>query len=702
VVAKVNTSNHKSQRINIGLVLKRHYKKIVLLGVLTFMIVAPLVYLSNKKTYSAYAELRIDPMYASMVPGNDISNSISGFYDAYVSTQKFKILKEQNIEKALNALDSKTLGALLGGAPINKLTVEQLTNRISVIPARDSLILSVGVTGGKPEGLAEFLNNVINGYLEELRNEKESQESSRIGFTDKQKTELEAKIASDEAALKQISEEISTGNFNPENVPFQNELRIQEESMIKAQNDRILKEKQYNEFVSQIEKISSMGGGAQIEERIRGDVFYADQKRNLLSKIESATNQLANMSTENTARRELESNIVNLRDQLQSLETTTKEKYKKQVDSENATSLEKQRLSLYRDYIVAKQFEDAVKASYDNLKSKYSFSSKRILTAKGLEEELANLRTELAKVNSSLTYFQGEQQTTGRVTVENYATTPLVADKSTVSKNLIIALLMSFMWIIGAVFLYEIFDQRVKSPEELKSFTGIKPSWPISHYSGNFATVTIRDQESVVNKAIKSLATRINQERINYQTKIVSFSGVNAQTGATEILLNCAYIMKHNCEKVLVIDLAHEHQGIASKLDIPMKSQPLVRTLAGSSLDKLVFHDVDRDIDVLTILDLEQLDNKNLDRILELAKNEYEIVLLDAAPILKSSNTEHIFMMSDTVIFVVRGNKSLFPDIRHTLELAEKFGVTSAGLVLNWWKESKQAKKKNKAKNKSV
>ena len=43
-------------------------------------------------------------------------------------------------------------------------------------------------------------------------------------------------------------------------------------------------------------------------------------------------------------------------------------------------------------------------------------------------------------------------------------------------------------------------------------------------------------------------------------------------------------------------------------------------------------------------------------------------------------------MKSDSVVFVVRGNYSKFPDLHHTLELAENFGVQSVGLVLNWYK----------------
>ena len=91
--------------------------------------------------------------------------------------------------------------------------------------------------------------------------------------------------------------------------------------------------------------------------------------------------------------------------------------------------------------------------------------------------------------------------------------------------------------------------------------------------------------------------------------------------------------------------------------------------------------------------DVGQLENKIFDKILNLARNRYDMIFVDASPILKSSNTEHIFMKSDTVIIVVRGNVSKYNDLQHTLELADNFGVKSIGLVLNWWKSDRKSQK---------
>jgi len=692
----VSTVNRKAHRVNFSLVFKRHYLKILIFGVLTFLIAAPVIYFTSSKSYTAMVELRIDPRSSSVVLG--MESNIQQYYSEYVATQKFKLLKKQTVEKALRALSPSDLNILLGGRSISEGVIQRFIDTIEVRPAGDSLIMTISYSGSQPEGLAELLNNLVNVYLDEIKAEQQSQSTNRIDFSDKQRSDLEAQIAVLNSQIKQVSEEMATGNFSAEDIPYKAELKIQEEAAVRAENDRILKEKQYSEFVKNLYKATTVGFDSAVEQRVSSDNFLNEQKRLLLSKMDAYNTQLSNLSAQNSGRKELEDNVAKLQAQLVDLESKAREKYRKLLESETAGNLERQRLALYNDYIVAKEFEDAVKKSYKNVQEKYSFVSKRAQTGLSLQVDLTNLKTQLAKVNETRTLLQGDRQTGGYVTVENYAKPPVLPDKSSLSKNIVIAFIVSFLWIVGAVMLYEMMDQRIKSAEELKSFTGIKPSWPISHHKAPLLGVSLHDRESVANKAIKSLATRINQERQNFQVKVVTFSGINPLCGTTEILLNCAHSMTDNCERILVVDFNVGRPGIANKLAIPLKSQPTVKQLESAPLESLVFRDQERDIDVLTVRNLESLENKVVDRVLELARDRYDMVFLDAGPILNTSNTEHLFLQSDSAVFVVRGNNSTFPALQHTMELAGKFGIQSAALVLNWWKnDSKSAKQAQEA-----
>lgn len=687
------STSRRAHRISISQAFKRQYLKVLLFGGLTALVFVPLVFFTSKETYTATVQLRIDPQTASVVPGMQ-SDSLGNYYSAYVQTQKFKILKKGSVERALQGLTAEETQAILHAPSATDADLERLIGRVEVEPARDTLILTISLSGDQPLGLAPFLNNLIKAYLEDLRGEAQDQASSQLTVSNQLKVDLQNKISALESRILQISDSISTGNFSFEDIPYKAELKIQEETAVKAENDRVLKEKQYNEFVKNLYK-GAGSNDALVEQRLSSDTILLEQKRQQLARIETLNNQLAGMSAQNTGRKDLEDQIAKAQGQLADLEAKAREKYRKQIDSEQSGLLEKQRLDLYNQFVVAKEYEEAVKKSYREVQEKYTTTSKAALQGQNLSKDLAALKDQLSRIDQAQTILENGKQGAGFVTVESWAKPPVLPDKSTLSKTLAIALIGSFAWILVVVVLMEVLDQRVKSAEELKLFTGIRPSWPISNNKTPLVRVTIEERESTVHKAIRSLATRINQERQGSQVKVVSFSGIRDDSGTTEVLINCAHAMTEHCEQILVIDFNVGRPGIAPKLGIPLKSQPTVKQLETSPLESLVYRDQEREIDVLTVRNLEKLENKLVDRIFSLARERYDLVLVDAAPLLKSSNTEHMFFLSDAAVFIVLGNACSFPEIHNTLELAGKFDIRAAALVLNWWKPDRKLQKES-------
>jgi len=690
----VSSANRRSQRISIPQLIRRHYVKVILIGLLTSAVLVPAVFMTSTQSYTAQVELRIDPQTNSVIPGAQ-GESLGGYYSAYVLTQKFKILKKANVQKALEMATPEAREAITGDTEVSDRMVESIINQVSVNPARDTLILTIELSSESPVGLAEFLNNLVQLYLDEIKNELKSQTTNQLDYSEQMKTDLQNRIASLNAQIRQVSESLASGNFAFDDVPYKAELKIQEQTSVVAENDRILKEKQYNEFVKNLYR-SNAGLDSLVEQRLASDSLFQEQKRQLFARIDVLSGQLANLSAQNSSRKEIEDNIARVQAQVQDVENKARDKARKAIENENAGSLEKQRLELYNQYIVAKEYEDAVKKAYANVQGKYANASKQALVGQQLTNEVNDLKMQLARIETAQSNLQGERLGSGFVAVENWAKPPVLPDKSNLSKNLAGSLAFSFLWIIIVVVVFEVLDKRIKSAEELKLYTGIRPSWPISHHQGPLLRVSLEERESVPTKAIRSLATRINQERQTYQVKVVTFAGVTDRSGTTDILINCAHAMTDHCDQILVVDFNLTRSAIATKIGVPLKSQPTVKQLEVSPIESIVFRDQERNVDVLSIRNLDRLENKIVDRVLDLARERYDLILVDGAPILRSSQTEHLFFQSDAVVFVVRGNVCTYPDLKHTLEIAEKFGVQSAALVLNWWKRDKKLEKAEK------
>ena len=70
--------------------------------------------------------------------------------------------------------------------------------------------------------------------------------------------------------------------------------------------------------------------------------------------------------------------------------------------------------------------------------------------------------------------------------------------------------------------------------------------------------------------------------------------------------------------------------------------------------------------------------------LLESAKDEYDFICIDCAPVLQSDLTEHVALYSDIVVLIALGDSTLFPDLRKAAELLVHLKVPAIAPLLNW------------------
>ena len=81
----------------------------------------------------------------------------------------------------------------------------------------------------------------------------------------------------------------------------------------------------------------------------------------------------------------------------------------------------------------------------------------------------------------------------------------------------------------------------------------------------------------------------------------------------------------------------------------------------------------------------EMLESPAFHDFLELAKSEYDFVLLDCPPVLKVADPCIIASQVDGMLLAMRVSQDTKPEALKTLEMLEQTGVTMLGLVLNCW-----------------
>ncbi|MEO6803936.1 MAG: CpsD/CapB family tyrosine-protein kinase [Granulicella sp.] len=181
------------------------------------------------------------------------------------------------------------------------------------------------------------------------------------------------------------------------------------------------------------------------------------------------------------------------------------------------------------------------------------------------------------------------------------------------------------------------------------------------------------------------LRTRVLQICRNKRSNIVLITSAIAGDGKTLTAINLGYSIANLSEKrVLYIELdlrrpsAHNLLGIRSEagahtfLESDCPWQKCVHKLT-DNLDALLAYNP-------SLTPNETLLKTELASFLQEASKEYDIVLLDTAPLLAAVDTETFLPLINNVLFIVRADKTPIDCVRDALALV---GEKVVGIVLN-------------------
>lgn len=274
-----------------------------------------------------------------------------------------------------------------------------------------------------------------------------------------------------------------------------------------------------------------------------------------------------------------------------------------------------------------------------------------------LETTLQNRRTQLATLIAS-------NRASRRVEVVQFEREPEVRE----SPKLPITVAGVFVIVVGAagslLFLRELLDQRVKGPSDVDM---IPRSRVLGHIPlaaedpdnpKHFETI-FRDQpKGVLAESFRQLRTAVlrDAQRGGHRSVMV-FSG-EPRSGASSIVTNLAHAMQMVDQKVLVIDANLRRPSLHRTLGVDLEPG-LAEVLAGQATLADAVRTSEDGLPLLTAGAREQrvferLGTAAMARLLEEAKSEYDLVLLDVAPAVVSSDASALSTRVDAAIMVVR------------------------------------------------
>ena len=182
---------------------------------------------------------------------------------------------------------------------------------------------------------------------------------------------------------------------------------------------------------------------------------------------------------------------------------------------------------------------------------------------------------------------------------------------------------------------------------------------------------------------------------------MIVVSSASPKEGKTTLTTNLAVALAEIHKKVLLIDADLRRPSIhrffnlkkdTGMVDLLRRSEPIVGPFNGhvrpSGVTNLSImtsgHSVDGDPTLLH--------SNRLAELIELARREYDVVLIDTPPMLNMADARIIARQSDGVVLVVRANVTSRDSIKDTHRFLVDDGSRVIGAVLNDWNPKKSSR----------
>lgn len=202
--------------------------------------------------------------------------------------------------------------------------------------------------------------------------------------------------------------------------------------------------------------------------------------------------------------------------------------------------------------------------------------------------------------------------------------------------------------------------------------------------------ITHNDPKSYLAETIKTVRTNLLFSSVDNKLKTILITSTEPGEGKSFIASNLAVAFAQSGSKVLLVDCdlrkgrQHEIFGLSNKIG-------LSSLLISDGFVELELYIRKTKIDNLYVIPigitppnpLELLSSESFDNFLETVKHEFDLIILDAAPVSKVSDALVLSKDADKTIVVAAFNQTEESDLNETLKSLKNVGAKVAGVVLN-------------------
>lgn len=372
--------------------------------------------------------------------------------------------------------------------------------------------------------------------------------------------------------------------------------------------------------------------------------------------------------------------------------------------------LQQKKLELLTRYTDEHPLVQGIDSQIRDLNGEISAMNQHIKSLPMIEQNLVRLQREV-KVNTDLytallnTAQQLRLVTIGQSSNVRLIDTPMMPEKPIKpNRPVIVALALLAGLFLGVVlaFARKAFSGRVDTPEQLEKIAGVPVFATIPHSkkqqelyqqvsSAKRQKVPLLasvDSADVAVESLRNFRTALQFSLPQFKNNIVLISGATPGMGKSFVSANLAAIMAATGKRVLLIDsdlrngLLHLYFGFG-------RQDGLSDAIAGARrIDQVIHRSVIENMDFISTGTLppnpaELLLRPNFGAFLQQLSSSYDLVLIDAPPILAVADTMIIGGHVGAIYVMTRAGVTTSAEINESMKRLKQAGLSAQGVLFN-------------------
>ena len=308
-----------------------------------------------------------------------------------------------------------------------------------------------------------------------------------------------------------------------------------------------------------------------------------------------------------------------------------------------------------------------------------------------LAADIANATAgSFAKQIENLETPKGAKQSPVKVSVTTPAAAPTAPTSPRTNINVALGLILGLGLGLAWAFLREQFDNSVKTIDDLREETSAAPLGAVP-FDGDLKKnpLIALDQQSRLSESFRTIRTNLTYVDVDNPPTAIAITSAAAAEGKTTTALNLAIKLAQAGHSVCLVEADLRRPGISQQLGIE-SSVGLTSVLRGDATLENTLLPWNRYL--LTVLPSgaippnpsELLASNHMRNVIERLKAQFDIVIIDAAPLLPVADGAIVSSACDGAILIAKQGKTSKDQTRRAAEALQRVDARLLGVVLNF------------------